>query len=296
MFPPFAAQVQAILGAKPDESRPLSEVERAMVAKLDGKGLPVLADWLISKGDPWGELITLRLSGEDDLAVEHFDTHLESLVGDMPGEDLSWLQGVVSRADLDGSGPGLRKKLEAVLTHRTASRLDTLDIYSTALEPALVTLLSEKAPASLTSLTLRGRAAGLEHLSLPRLEALRLELNPEAMAGLLKATLPKLRALTLQTTKKPLPVAFVEGLITSRLFARLEHLEFEEAGPVGSSLDDAGLRVLLGADTSRLKSTYVELAGRNVTPEQKKAAQKKFAKTNAVFLKNPPEEPEFDEL
>ncbi len=159
-----------------------------------------------------------------------------------------------------------------------------------------MTLLSEKAPASLTSLTLRGRAAGLERLSLPQLKALRLELNPESMAGLLKATLPNLRALTLQTTKKPLPVAFVDELITSRLFARLEHLEFDEDGPVGSSLDDAGLFVLLGADTSRLKSTYVELAGRNVTPEQKKAAQKKFGKTNAVFLKNPPEEPEFDEL
>lgn len=295
MFPPFAKQVQQILSAKPDESRPLTEVERAMVAKFDGKGLPVLADWLTSKGDPWGELITLRLAGEDELAIEHFDAHRESLVGDLPAEDLDWCDGVVTRVMLDGTGAALKKKLEALFQHRTAARLDTLDVYSRALEPSMLELISRRAPSTLVWLTLTGSASQLERLALPELQQLRLELNVEALSGLVKAKLPKLRSLILQPSK-PLPVPFLEQLVKSPLFAQLTHFEFDEDGPAGSALTDAGLLVLLGAKTSHLKTTYVELAGRNLTPAQKALAQKKFAKSNATFFRDPADEPEFDEF
>lgn len=295
MFPPFAQQVREILGRLPDESRPLTEVERAMVAKFDGQGLPVLADWLTSRGDPWGELITLRLAGEDALAIEHFDRHLDSLVGDMPGDDLDWCDGVVSRARLDGKGPALVKKLDTVLTHRTAARLDTLEVVSKTIDAAFFELLSKKAPPTLVWLNVIGAAKGLERLELPNLEQLRLELNVEDVPGLLKAKLPGLRSLVLQT-RKPLPATFVEQLVASPLFARLAHFEIDEDGPVGGTLNDAGLIALLGGKTSHLKTTYVELAGRTLTEDQKALAQKKFAKTNAAFLANPPEEPEFDEL
>ncbi|MFT3714156.1 MAG: hypothetical protein QM817_41365 [Archangium sp.] len=297
MFPPFAAQVKKLLAGQPDESRPLSEVERSMVAKFDSQGLPVLADWLTSKGDPWGELITLRLAGEDELAVEHFDRHRDSLLGDMPADELDWCDGVVSRACVVGSGPAFLESLQALLSWRTAARVDTLGLVGKAIDVEALKLLSTRAPSTLAWLMIDGStsASALEALSLPHLERLRLVVNVESLPGLLKARLPKLRQLVLQS-RKPLPVPFLEALVSSRLFSQLKHFEIEEDGPVGGTLDDAGFRVLLDAKTSHLDTTYVELAGRALTPEQKALAKKKFGPSNARFLKNPPEEPEFDEF
>ncbi|MFT3714155.1 MAG: hypothetical protein QM817_41360 [Archangium sp.] len=295
MFPPFAKRVQELIGSAPDQSRPLTEVERAKVVKFNDDGLPVLADWLTQEGDPWGELITLRLAKKHEASVDHFHAHLDSLVGEMPTDDLQWRDGVVVEAAVSGKGAALKNDLDAVLTHRTAARLESLDVHSSAFDATLAKLLSQKAPTTLTHFSLRGSASGLEHLALPSLEWLSLELNADAMPALLHAKLPKLRALVL-SSRKPLAIPFLEALVVSPLYAQLTHFEINEEHVIGGTISDPGIMVLANAKTSHLKVTWVELAGRNLTPEQRKQADKAFGKSNARYLKLKKREPKFDEF
>ena len=132
--------------------------------------------------------------------------------------------------------------------------------------------------------------SGLEHLELPELESLELTINSQALPGLLSSKLPKLQWLSLDA-RKPLPLSFVRGLVASRLFARLSHFS------VGDCLTDEGLMVLVDAKPKHLKTTWVELARRALTAEQRRRAQAVFQKSNTRLLKgraSPDRDPDHD--
>lgn len=291
MFPPFAKRAKELMGEEQDFNGSFTEADRAMAAKLAGEGLPVLADWLTSRGDPWGELITLRLAGAEQLAIEHFDTHRKSLVGELPIRDVEWQSGVVTSALLMRTGTNLIAPLRALMSHRTASLLERLELRVNAIGPEALKLLS-RAPATMVDLSIQSQgASGLEHLDLPELESLELALNSQAMPGLLSSKLPKLRWLALDA-RKPLTLSFVRDLAASRLFAGLSHFS------VGECLTDEGLMVLVDAKPKHLRTTWVELDHRALTAEQRRRANAVFKKSNARLLKvrapSPDRDPDHD--
>jgi hypothetical protein len=286
VFPPFAKQAKAILGDRAEVRRPLTEVDRATVGAARKDSLPVLADWLQAKGDPWGEFIALRLARRHEAAVEFFDEHLESLLGDLNPDDVQWMDGVIHTVSLSGNTAGFAKHFEALFTQRTAARLVSLDVYS-KLDAKHLRLLSQKAPATLTSLRLQKEASGLEVLALPSLETLTLELPEPQFAGLLKAKLPNLRTLRL-TSRRPLSADFVAGLMECPWFSHLERLEFDELGGVSGTLSNDGLRVLMAQSKrlAHLKFTWVALTDRlAMSADEQKQARALFTRRNARLLK-----------
>jgi hypothetical protein len=310
VFPPFAARAASLLKkAMPAATRvaPHADLVRALATPGDD-ALQVLADLLQSSGDPWGELIALRLQGEDELAAEHLRKHHGSLYGELLRRDVSWRNGVIVRASFSGKPVALTKGLDRVAATRTAGRLEDLQLESASIDAEVLRRVSAAAP-NLQRLELSGHVTGLEVLDLPRLHTLRLTVpfdaslrlraGPHAeVDGLFVAKLPSLRALRL-TTHLPLTLPFLERLLASSLLKQLEWLDFEDESNLMRTLDDAGLRYLLAGkkQLQHVKAMWVERSGRALAPKDLAAAHAFFEARGkrAIKLARPREEA-FDEV
>ncbi|MDP1824089.1 MAG: hypothetical protein Q8L48_12630 [Archangium sp.] len=310
VFPPFAAQAASLLKkAKPVGAReaPRADLVRALATPGDD-ALPVLADLLQSCGDPWGELIALRLQGEDELAAEHLRKHQVSLYGELLRRDVAWRNGVIVSAWFNGKPAALSKGLDRLAATRTAGRLEDLKLEGPTIDAEVLRKVSAAAP-NLQRLELSGAVAGLEALELPALHTLRLKVpfgaslrlraGPHAeVDGLWVAKLPSLRALRL-TTHLPLTIAFLDRLLASSLLKQLEWLDFEDESNLMRTLDDAGLRYLLAGkkQLQHVKAMWVERSGRALAPKELAAAHAFFEARGkrAIKLARPREEA-FDEV
>jgi len=296
-FPPFAKQAATLLSKAPPKPPEVSKAALARLLAVDGDGaLEVLSDFLQTAGDPWGELIALRLAGEHDAALAHLDEHRASLYGGLGPGCCSWRDGVIVAAHFSGQPAALEKQLDRLAALRTAGRLSSLELEGT-FSPALLRKVVATVPPSLEHLELRGHPSGLEVLDLPRLRSLRVSIPFEAtvrirlgpppeLDGLVEARLPALRVLRL-TTHRPVSLAFLEKLLASKLLARLEWLDFDDESPSLRTLDDAGLRLLLAQKKrlAHIKALWVERAGRKLTPAEAAAAQAFFQARGQRALK-----------
>jgi hypothetical protein len=232
--------------------------------------LAVLSDLLTSNGDPWGDLIALRL--RDDDATRVLREHCESLCGDFTKTELFFEYGVVARVVLRGDGPQLIRKLEKLIALRTTGRIEEL-VLDGPVDAKHLAKVRAWNPPLLYSLRLRGKVVGLETLALPRLARLDLEVsNP--VAPLLEAKLPALRVLRFKTPSA-LPLPAVHALLGSKLITQLTRLDFDGGRLTNQTLSDAGVLALLEHPKALkgLKSCWVELAGRGLTEPQRAAVK-----------------------
>ena len=137
---PLAAAWEAVLGA-PD----------------DDQALLVLADALMERGDPHGELIRLQLAGDEEGALRHIATHAAQLLGDAlhlaswsPRFDRGFLQEVRLATASD---------FEAVIARPIGRLLRQISITPLSINPLMVEPierlvggLAARAPRTLHSL------------------------------------------------------------------------------------------------------------------------------------------------
>ena len=297
MFKPFAKEGAKLLGASagPTAQVPASELKAALEATGDD-ALAVLADLLQSAGDPWGELIALRLAHEDDLAEQHFRRHIVSLQGGLQHRDLGWRHGVVAEAFFKGTTAQLRAHLDALSKLRTAGRIEVLTL-SGGVGREVLEALSSWSPKSLQSLELGGEVSGLDALSLPNLERLKLDLNT-TVQGLTGAKLPRLRHLWIRT-RKAIRAEALTALLDWPTLRQLRRLDFDEHSTQVRTLDDAGVAALLAAAPrlKQLKALWVELANRALLPAAQRVATSFLAPRSKRALKEDERAPEqwFDE-
>lgn len=297
MFKPFAKEGAKLLGAGagPTAQLSTSELKAALEATGDD-ALSVLADLLQSAGDPWGELIALRLAEEDDLAEQHFRRHIVSLQGGLPHRDLGWRHGVVAEASFRGTTGQLRAHLDALSKLRTAGRIEVLSL-SGSVGRQVLEALSSWAPKSLRSLELDGEVLGLDALALPNLEHLQLDLNT-TVQGLTAAKLPRLSHLWIRT-RKAIRAEVLTELLEWPTLRKLRRLDFDEHSTQVRTLDDAGVAALLAAAPrlTPLKALWVELANRALSPAVQRAATSFLAPRRKRALKEDERAPEpwFDE-
>ena len=311
VFPPFAKQAAALMKkVAPPQLGAIGKEKLAAMREIPGDvSLEVLTDLLLENGDPWGELISLRVRGEEELAIEHLLRHRESLYGKLKRSEVQWRDGLIVSAELTGPDRRLPGKLEQLAQTRTASRLTSLTIEG-VVNAALLDQVSRTVGPTLERLTLVGPATGFEALACPRLESLRLSvpfgaslrLRPgpaPALEGLLQAKLPALKVLRL-TTHRPLSLPFLEALLDSKLLTRLEQLDLEDESNLMRTLDDAGLRLLLARKRSlgHVKAMWVERAGRALLKSELAAANTFFeARGQRALKRNRAEDHEvFDEV
>jgi hypothetical protein len=163
VFPPFAAQAEVLLakGAapKPGGARELTRRELESLLQVPGDdALDVLCDALQEQGDPWGELIRLRIEGDDDAANTHFRRHVKSLLGGIGAGEVMWRNGVMVDAYFTGKTAHLAERIERLGALRTAGRLEYLQLEG-VVDGAVFALISKVAP-TLQRLTLVGHASG----------------------------------------------------------------------------------------------------------------------------------------
>jgi hypothetical protein len=275
VFPQFKSEADALLAKSRPESRalPRAQLEAALASNEDG-ALVVLADLLTQGGDPWGELITLNLHGEAELADAHLRKHSASLFGALQRKEVVWRDGVISAASFRGKAPQLVSGLERLGATRTAGRLEALQLDG-PIDSAVLASVSRFAPR-LKNLLLCGTVEGFEALELKKLDTLRLTVPFSAslsskkskapeLDGLLKEQLPSLRVLRL-TTHQPVSQRFLEGLLESKLLTQLEWLDFDDESNLMRTLDDAGLRLLLAnkKKLASIKAMWIERTGRQL--------------------------------
>ncbi|MEW5742560.1 MAG: WGR domain-containing protein [Myxococcota bacterium] len=100
------------VGVKKTPSNP--ELEAAIAANPDdGRNWQVFADWLIEKGEPWGEVISLALQGKPD-KKRQADTEKE-LLGGLDGSSITWKNGVIAELDLQPNEVDEEGQMEATL-------------------------------------------------------------------------------------------------------------------------------------------------------------------------------------
>jgi hypothetical protein len=240
---PFAAQIARALNrpkaasktAAP--SKPPPNIVAALAANLDDRdALTVLADWLQSNADPWGELIALELAGRPVEAQAHFKQHAADLTGGFAASSIEWKHGCIWSADAGSKSAAKAASLVSDLfAVRTTALLQRLLV--TRSTPQLFEMISRRAPPSLRQLAIELPADGLDALALPQVDRLDVRLRGP-LAGsdhdLLKAKLPGLRHLRIEgkggdagmlgTGPAVLSVAFLEALFASPLLRQLELL------------------------------------------------------------------------
>jgi len=146
------------------------DLERAIADDLDAREpFLVLADYLQSKGDPRGELITLQLRGEDDARIwkaahAHLRAHDATLIGplaahqrvhdDSDADAFTWRRGYIHRARLsctDGDA-SVVDILDLLLRHPSGRFLAELVIgldgdHDSGLADVVTSLAAHGAPA-----------------------------------------------------------------------------------------------------------------------------------------------------
>lgn len=94
--------------------------DQLAAASNDTKAWQVYADWLLEKGQPWGEVIASALAGKDISA--RMDEVL-ALAGGIDGLELKWKRGVIEELTLtpeeepDDETPRMHEALEKLLAH-----------------------------------------------------------------------------------------------------------------------------------------------------------------------------------
>ncbi len=275
VFRPFEAKVQALLAQAKRPGESLAADDRPFADALGEGSLEVLADRLQTRGDPWGELIALRLAKKHAAAIELYDSNEASFTGDLRASELFWRDGVIAAAVVEGRE--LASKLEELLSLRTASRLETLVVRG-ELTAEVASLLNRHAPKTFTHLWVRGRLTGLAGLELPQLDRLTVHTSANQLGGLFTCRLPSLRELRL-TARPALTTAFLSELLEWPTFARLRRLDFEDDTTAYPTLDRAGLVWLTerAQALKHLKVVWLELAGRDLDAKDLTAAKAAFA-------------------
>ncbi|HEU0032801.1 MAG TPA: TIGR02996 domain-containing protein [Kofleriaceae bacterium] len=211
-----------------------AELEAHLVAHPDDEAaIAVYADWLIERGEPWGEVIALGATDParvDELLRDHDDFK----VGLDDRTQFAWQRGFVHAASIRGPRELLRGFLERVFDLPMTILLSQLAVGG-PLDDAAVAVLSRRAPRSLRAF--RGLLLpAIAQLSHPGLVHLRLGATPRhayvvgwhppepAEYGALFAArgLPAVR--DLQIFDGQLSVAFVDALLESPLVGQLERL------------------------------------------------------------------------
>lgn len=146
--------------------------EAVLAAPDDDQALLVLADALMERGDPHGELIRLQLMGADSLS--HVDLHLAELFGDKE-RFLRWSRASSRRGGLHFSRGFLDwveieslADLSALIELPIARLLPELGLRSVFDDPieAAVDLIANRGPRSLTSLDFGWAEDDLPHSGL----------------------------------------------------------------------------------------------------------------------------------
>ena len=287
-FKPFAAKVAELSATTPrpattPKAAPLPAKAKELLSggRLDPKSLAVLADWLQSSGDAWGELLALEAAGEKKLANAHLSKHRDSLTGSFGLRPFFWKRGFIDEASLQGNPATLASQVEELATLRTASRLRVLALMGKT-DAAVFVAISQKAPASLRELTIEWPGKGIEALSLPKLQALRIRLRNPGDDFLEKASLPGLKRLIIHG-KRPsegdfgtgavLSPAFLDRLLDSKLISRLQTIEIGHG-----ALDEKGARHVLERKATLSKVKQVVIGAGFWTSPLAKAMETAFKK------------------
>lgn len=259
-FKPFAAEA-AKLGAgasQPTAAAPVVDDGSARHLELEAKlaadpadreTRAVFADWLQSRGDPWGELIALELAGKKAEAKRLLKQHAEALTGGFGARGLTWKRGFIDDIGVDGSLKSAKLSLPGLLGLRTAFLTRRLRVAMSP-DAELVRLVNERAPKGLRDLFV-WLSPAVDGLALPSIEKLTLMVQrdrpcaAEALPTLLSgARLPRLRALAF--FQAPLTVDFLRALVDSKLCAQLESLAIYQnaLSPEGQAFLDSRRRAL----------------------------------------------------
>lgn len=261
-FKPFAAEAAKL--ASPTVAKPAPKAEGSsrnleLEAKLaadpaDRATRAVFADWLQSRGDPWGELIALELAGKKTEAKRLLKQHAEALTGGFGARGLTWKRGFIDDIVVDGSLKSAKVSLPGLLGIRTAFLTRRLRV---ALSPdaELVRAIAQHAPKGLRDLFI-WLSPAVDELALPSIEKLTLMVQRDRPVGadalrtlFLGARLPKLRRLGF--FQAPLSVDFLRALVESTLCRRLEWLAFYQ-----NALSSEGERFL---DSRRRELAHLKL-------------------------------------
>ncbi|HEX4422037.1 MAG TPA: TIGR02996 domain-containing protein [Kofleriaceae bacterium] len=200
-----AAALGAAAAAPPVIDAAAAALEAAIVADPnDTEAYAVYADWLQQQGDPRGELITLSLARDAELAREpeagakrrstlslaiarHAERHAAALLGplaalvpdvrDLASGPFTWRSGFIHRLALDNPrGRDLGAIVGDVLRHPSGRFLRELVIRAERIDDAhrVIDVLCERAPATLLELDLEVRGEPLDVSALwPAVPALR---------------------------------------------------------------------------------------------------------------------------
>jgi hypothetical protein len=249
------------------------ELAAALAANPDETTRKVFADQILSRGDPWGEILALELAGKPDDAAKLIKKHARKLMGAYPAELFKWKGGFIDDAYIDR-----RNLAQALVQIDEVCRLPAAMLLQSLRVPLpgcaeLVERISTRTPR-LRRLFLwlgAGIRDGMDaqhsalgdhwgQLSLPMLEELRLSLRRERrlhhIQSLLETRkLPSLRKLTILASEsnglewKP---DIVEAFASSPLIRQLTHLRLM------SVLDEQGVArmKLAGAQLPNLSMDF----------------------------------------
>ncbi|HET9627318.1 MAG TPA: TIGR02996 domain-containing protein [Kofleriaceae bacterium] len=247
----------------------VAALEAAILADPDDPApYAVYADWLLERGDPRGELISLQLAQETGqratgrrslpaAIARHLEAHAGSLLGPLAAllpnprdpltGPLTWRRGFLDRVTLDGGrGRDLGAVVDDVVRHPSGRFLRALTLRTDHLDEAhhAVDALVARAPATLAELDFEVRDQPLDVTTLwPALPNLR-RLNLAARAFDLGAVrIPRAERARFATTR--LSVAAVRA-IAAAPWPALQRLELRFGGrfePTSSTIED--LRGLL---------------------------------------------------
>jgi len=107
------------VGVKPPApSNP--ELEAAIAGNPDDEpNWGVFADWLISQGESWGEVMAAAHQGKPDKARQ--DATAKELLGELGGSSIEWAHGVIAHLDMQPDDPdegaSMAETLEKILKH-----------------------------------------------------------------------------------------------------------------------------------------------------------------------------------
>lgn len=207
----------------------------------DDQALLVLADALMERGDPHGELIRLQLTG-DEAAAEHIATHATELLGDESYLDLWSPQ--FSRGFLEQVHVAMAAELEVVIARPIGRLLRHVHVRAGMMEPIqrIVGVLAHGprtiaslgfetgGPGTLEVAPLTSRLTSLETMSLgswplrfegaasASLRKLTISLR-DPVTGLGEARFPRLQSLALDLPFRRLdfPLALLAGEVAPKL-------------------------------------------------------------------------------
>lgn len=244
-------------------------LEAAIVADPGDPGpYAVYADWLVQRGDPRGELISLQLAleagqrstGRRSLPVaisRHLETHAGSLLGGLaqllpnPRDPMTgpfaWRRGFIDHVTLDGGrGRDLGAVIDDVLRHPSGRFVRTLTLRTEHVDEAhhVIDALCERAPACLVELDFEVRDQPLDVTTLwPAVPGLH-RINLAARAFDLGAVhLPAAERARFATTRLSVAAVRAIALAPWPALARLELRFGGRFEPTSSTIDD--LRGLL---------------------------------------------------